>query len=102
MGGDQQGDPRPLDGAGLEHRVVDAVVAAIEGDPGLLLETDQDLHGLLEPVHALHRLRQFEAIATMLVRVPARADPEDEPAPAHVVDGDGLLGEEGRVAERVG
>ena len=102
VGGDQQRDPRPLDRAGLEHRVVETVVAALEGDPGLLLEAHQDLHGLLEPVHAFHRLRQVEAVPAVLVRVPARADPEDEPPAAHVVDRDGLLGEERRVAEGVG
>ena len=42
-----------------------------------------------------------DAVSPMLVGVPAGTDPEDQAAAADVVDGDRLLEQEGRVAERV-
>ncbi len=44
------------------------------------------------------RTGEFDAIALMLVLMPARADPELESAAGHVIDGDRHLGEHRRVA----
>ena len=57
--------------------------------------------GLLEPVDPLAGRRQVDPVATVLVLMPARAEAEDEPAAADVVDRDGLLEKDRRVAERI-
>ena len=59
------------------------------------------LDRLLESVDPLADGRQVDAVAAVLVLVPARPDAEDQPSVADVVDGHRLLGQQGRVAERV-
>ena len=95
------GIPRPLERLGFERRVIEPVMSALVGRPLGAHQRVEDLDRLLEPVDPLGRWRQLEPVAPVLVGVPAGTDAEDEPAGAHVVDRDGLLGEEGRVTERV-
>ena len=98
---DEDRDPRLLDRARLETRIVELVEAALEGRPLLRHQQADDLDRLLEPVDPLRGRRQVDAVAAVLVLVPAGPDPEDQPPAADVVDGDRLLQQDRRMAERV-
>ena len=54
--------------------------------------------GLIQPVGPAGNGAVVEAVAPVLVLLPARAQPEHQPAAADVVDGGGLLGQYRRVA----
>ena len=101
MGCDQDRDARPLDRWRTESGVSKPVVITGEGGALLGHQERDHLDGFLEPIHAFRRWRQLDAIAAMLILVPAGPDPQGEPAFADVVDGHGLLEQDGRVAERV-
>ena len=88
-------------GARLELRLVQLVEAATERDRASGLQPVEDLERLLEPVDAFGRRRQRDAVPAVLVLVPAGPEPEDQPPAADVVDGDRLLEEHSRMAERV-
>ena len=98
---DEQRDPRPLDREWLELGLVERVEAAAERDGAAGLQPVEDLERLLEPVDAFGCRRQRDAVAAVLVLVPAGPEAEDQPPAADVVDRDRLLEEHGRVAERV-
>ena len=51
-----------------------------------------------KPIEPVLHARQLDAVRLVLVLLPPGADAEHEPAVAHVVDGDRLLGQHGRVA----
>ena len=58
-----------------------------------------DLHLLGQAVEALARAVEREAEGRVLALVPARAEAELDAPARHVVGGDDLAGEHGRVAE---
>ena len=99
--GDEQRDPGLLERLGFERRVVEPVVEARISRPFGAHQRDEDLDRLLEAVDALGRRRQVDAVAAVLVGVPAGAQAEDQPAATHVVDRHGLLGEDRGMPERV-
>ena len=79
---------------GPEERVVDGVVLTPVGPAVRALpQAAQDLERLLEHVGPLPDRREREAVPLVLVRVPARPDPDLHPAAAHLVDGHGHLGQ---------
>ena len=101
VGGDQQRDPRLLERLRAERGVVELVIGPPHGRPVVALEAVDDLDGLLESVDPLAGRREPDAVAPMLVGVPAGSEPEDQPPTADVVHGHRLLEQHRRVAERV-
>ena len=79
-------------GFGLERRVADREVRAVERHPVLAEQAVDDLDALLEAVDALLRRGQVEAVGVVLVDLPAGADAEHGAAAGDVVDGHHPLG----------
>src|SRR5262249_56689965 len=87
----------------LAGGVVERVVLALEGGARLREELGQHLDRLAEPARALADGVEGDAVGLALAFEPAGADAEDEAAVAHVVDGDGRLGEQrGETVDVVG
>ena len=93
---------RLLDALGLEGRVIELVVLALEGDGAVGIEEEaDDLHGLLEAIQALLQGGEGPAEGGVLALEPGSADADVHAAAAHVVHGRDHLGDEGGVAVRV-
>jgi len=84
--------------ARAQHAVLDAVVLAREGDLLALEQRQDDLERLVE---AAGEVVERVAEGVVLGLVPAGAEAEQQAPAAHVVEGVGDLGEQGRVAEAV-
>ena len=88
-------------GAWHQVGVIEPVVATLERAVPLVHQQAHDLDRFLEPVDPLDGRREVDAEATVLLLEPARADAQDQPALAHVVDRDGLLEQQRRMPEGV-
>ena len=86
--------PGSVPGLGRNSESCDREVLADERPAvGLVPQAVQDLEGLLEHLGTFGDLREREAVAAVLVVVPARADAHLDPPAAHLVDGQHDLGE---------
>ena len=88
----------PLHRLGLATGVGQVQVLAVERGRGVAEQPDDDLDALVEAVHALLQRRQRDAVRVALLLVPARAEPDLEPALGDDVDGRGHVGQHRRMA----
>src|SRR2546425_615706 len=91
---------RPLDRFRVCNRVLQVVVAAVEVRALLGPQRLDDPQGLAEHPDAV--VEPFDPVHLMLDLSPRRPDAELQPAARQVVDGDGHLGQDDRVAIGVG
>src|SRR5450759_1349481 len=96
---DPEGRMWLLDGLRVGDGVLEVVVAAVEGGAFLREQRLDDAQRLAQAADAV--VEALEAIHLVLDLGPRRADAELQAAAGKVIDGDGLLGQQGRVAVRV-
>ena len=82
-------------------RVERAVVRAVVGERTTAEQTLHDLERVDEPVEPLARARHLHAERLVLGLVPARAEPDVEPAAAHAVERRQRLGQHRRRPQRL-
>ena len=86
-----------------QPKAVGPVARARVGHLLAVQQRTDDLEGLLQPVQPLPEAApELDPEGRVLADVPAAAQPQDGPTAADVVDGGDRLGDERRVAERVG
>ena len=92
---DHELGPWLLHGLGHQERVVELVVAPLEGRAILGPQHVHDLAGLVEALEPLAHRVEGDAVGLVLVFLPARTHAADEPAARDDVDVGGHLGEDG-------
>ena len=95
MGGQGEGRAGRLDGEGTEPGLCELIVPALIGDGFSPQQGVDDLHRLGESVHPHCRLIEGDPEALVFLLEPTAANPQLQAALGDVIDGDGLLGQEG-------
>ena len=95
---DHQLGMRLLHRLGIERRVGELVVAALEGGAALRPQRRDDLARLVQPLQPLAQGIERNAVRLVLVLLPAGAEAEQQPPARDDVDLRGHLGHDGRVA----
>jgi hypothetical protein len=91
---------RLLDRLGLAVRLLEGVVGALVGRALLGQQSDDDVAGLVEPVHALLDAEQVDAVRVRLVGVPTGAEAQLEATVGDLVERGSHVREHRRVPVR--